>query len=439
MDVTTERDLDDLLERTLYKAEGAVIGSMLIDDRCVPDVMLKAVPEHFIHPEYRHMFEAIRGLWQAQQPIDPVTVQNVVGDQYQQFICELLQMTPTAANVMKYAAILQRDSQLHQIKELALKLAMHTDDMDDARKISEEIYQLLSDRQDLKITTWADGLKDFFDRQSDPTPPQYLPWGLPALDGNLTAELGDFIIIGATPSSGKTALALQFAMHMASKGYRVGFFSLETKDRKLIDRIVAQQSNITLEQIKHKQISETGWDHIVKTVAPTAKYPVEIIRAAGMTVTDIQAITMSRHYQIIVVDYIQLVRTSGYNRNRTEEVSLISRSLHEMCSRLDVCVIGLSQLSRPDKSAKPRNPTMSDLRESGQLEQDAEIIMLLNSVAMPERTLIVDKNKDGDPADVPLVFDAPHVRFGQRAQPDYDNDDEDDEPRRRHQGARSKR
>lgn len=153
MDVTTERDLDDLLERTLYKAEGAVIGSMLIDDRCVPDVMLKAVPEHFIHPEYRHMFEAIRGLWQAQQPIDPVTVQNVVGDQYQQFICELLQMTPTAANVMKYAAILQRDSQLHQIKELALKLAMHTDDMDDARKISEEIYQLLSDRQDLKITT----------------------------------------------------------------------------------------------------------------------------------------------------------------------------------------------------------------------------------------------------------------------------------------------
>ena len=436
MDVTTERDLDRLLGSTLYQAEGAVIGSMLIDESCVPDVMLKVVPEHFIHSEYRHMFEAIRGLWQARQPIDPVTVEDVVGFQYHKLIAELMMITPTAANVLKYAEILRCDSQLHQIRQLALELS-EADQMDDVRKISEQIYQLLSDRQDLQITTWQDGLKDFFDRQSDPTPPQFLPWGIPAMDENLTAELGDFVIIGATPSSGKTALALQFAMHMASKGYRVGFFSFETKDKKLVDRIVAQQSSVTLSQIKHKQIRDDGWDHIAKTVAPTGAYPLEIIRAAGMTVADIQSITMSHRYQIVVVDYIQLVRSSGYNRNRTDEVTRISLSLHEMCGRLNVCVIGLSQLSRPDKTAKPRDPTMSDLRESGQLEQDAEIIMLLNSVAMPERKLIVDKNKDGEPADVPLAFDAQHVRFVQRKKADPDDDD-DENPRRRHQGARSR-
>lgn len=435
MDVTTERALDNLLERTLYKAEGAVIGSMIIDESCVPDVMLKVVPEHFIHSEYRHLFEAIRGLWQDRQPIDPVTVEDVVGFRYHKLLADLMQMTPTAANVMKYAAILQQDAQLHQIQTLASKLQL-ADDMDYARKISEQIYQLLSDRQDLKITTWQDGLRDFCDRQSDPTPPQYLPWGIPALDENLTAELGDFVIIGATPSSGKTALALQFSMHMASKGYRVGFFSFETKDKKLVDRIVAQQSSVTLSQIKHKQIMDNGWEHIVKNVMPTGSYPLEIIRAAGMTVADIQSITMAHRYQIVVVDYIQLVRSSGYNR--TEEVSKISRSLHEMCGRLDVCVIGLSQLSRPDKTAKPRDPTMSDLRESGQLEQDAEIIMLLNSVAMPERKLIVDKNKDGDVSDVPLFFDEQHVRFGQKKKVNPGDDDDNDEPRRRHQGARSR-
>lgn len=437
MDVTTERDLDNLLERTLYKAEGAVIGSMIIDESCVPDVMLKVVPEHFIHPEYRHLFEAIRGLWQDRQPIDPVTVEDVVGFRYHKLLADLMQMTPTAANVMKYAAILQQDAQLHQIQTLASKLQL-ADDMDDARKISEQIYQLLSDRQDLQITTWQDGLRDFFDRQSDPTPPKYLPWGIPALDENLTAELGDFVIVGATPSSGKTALALQFAVHMARKGYRVGFFSFETKDKKLVDRIVAQQSSVTLSQIKHKQIKDNDWDHIARTIAPTGSYPLEIIRAAGMTVADIQSITMSHRYQIVVVDYIQLVRSFGYNRNRTEEVTRISLSLHEMCGRLGVCVIGLSQLSRPDKTAKPRDPTMSDLRESGQLEQDAEIIMLLNSAAMPERKLIVDKNKDGEPADVPLEFNAQHVRFVQRKKADPDDDDDDDEPRRRHQGARSR-
>lgn len=438
MDVTTERDFDSLVERTLYKAEGAVIGSMIIDESCIPDVMLKVVPEHFIHAEYRHMFEAIRGLWQARQPIDVVTVEDALGEKYHSLIIDLVRMTPTAAHVMKYTAILQRDSQLHRIKELAITLAMQTDDMDDARKISEQIYQLLSDRQDLQITTWQDGLKDFFDRQSDPTPPQFLPWGIPAMDENLTAELGDFVVIGATPSSGKTALALQFAMHMASKGYRVGFFSFETKDKKLVDRIVAQQSSVTLSQIKHKQIKDNDWERIVKTVAPTGAYPLEIIRAAGMTVADIQAITMSHRYQIVVVDYLQLVRSSGYSRNRTEEVTRISLGLHEMCGRLGVCVIGLSQLSRPDKTAKPRDPTMSDLRESGQIEQDAEIIMLLNSVAMPERKLIVDKNKDGEAADIPLVFDAQHVRFRQRAKRDYGENDDDDEPRRRHQGARSR-
>lgn len=435
MDVMQEAR-NEIQQTELLSSEVAVLGSMLIDDACIPDVMLKVVPEHFVHKEYRHLFEAIRDLWHQEQPVDPVTVLDAAGQQYRQMIMEIMQVTPTAANVMKYAELLQKQSQLHRIQALASGL-LAADRLEDAREISEKIYQLLSDRQDLRITSWRDGLKDFWDRQRDQTPPRYLPWGLPALDTNLTAELGDFIILGAWPSSGKTAIALQFAMHMASKGYRVGFFSLETKDKKLVDRIVAQNSSVSLYQIKHKRLRDSDWDQLVKTVVPTANYPVEIIRAAAMTVSDIQSITMSRRYQIIVVDYIQLIKSSGYSR--ADEVARISMGLHEMCQRIDVCVIGLSQLSRPDKTLKRREPTMQDLRETGQLEQDAEIIMLLNSADDPDRKLIIDKNKDGSPADVPLVFDANHVRFGQRAKPDYEDDEDEEPPRRRHQGARSKR
>lgn len=426
-----------LVLQNLIQAEAAVIGSMIIDEACVADVMLKIAPSHFIHAEYRHLFTAIRGLWQSQQPIDAVTVLDAAGKQYQDLIAELITVTPTAANVMKYAEILRKESQLHQIHGLAAALTEAVE-LDEARKLSEQIYQLLSERQDLRITTWADGLRDFFDRLGDPTPPNYLPWGIPALDANLTAELSDYVILGAWPSSGKTALALQFGMHMAAKGYRVGFFSLETKDRKLIDRIVAQNSGVNLFKIKHKRLVSDDWDQIVKNVGPTASYPMDIIRAAAMQVTDIQAITMSRRYQIVIIDYIQLVRSSGYNR--TEEVSRVSMELHTMCQRLDVCLIGLSQLHRADKSDAPRDPTMADLRESGQLEQDAEIIMLLNHKDAKQRKLIVDKNKDGDAAEVNLVFDAAHVRFGQQfGTPENEDDDEEDQPRRRHQGARSKR
>ena len=406
------------MKQQIYNAETAVIGSILIDAECIGDVMLRVTAEHFIHAEYRRLFEAIVTLWRDRKPVDAVTVLDKVGQEYQGFIKTLMELTPTAANVLYYTELLKEQSQLYRIQELGEKIVSAAS-LEEARAAGEQIFTLLSDRQDLQITSWAQGLRDFWERQTKPAP-AFMPWGLDPLDRRLQAEGGDYVLIGGFPSSGKTAFALQIAKAIAARGYRVGFFSLETKDRKLIDRAVSQESGIALQKIKRHGLDSEDWNRLTTRVAKSAKDPLYIISANGMSVADIQAVTMAQRYDVIFIDYVQLIRGQGYNR--TEVVTNISIELHNLCQRTGVMAVGLCQLSRPEKGANPkRNARMSDLRESGQLEQDADIIMMLNAGDAEQRLLQVVKNKDGGGGEIDLVFDGEHVRFDVRR-------DADDEP-----------
>ena len=408
------------MKQEIYNAETGVVGSILIDPDCLGDVMLRVTPEHFVHAEYRRIFDAITELWQQQKPVDAVTVLDKVGQEYQQFIIRIMELTPTAANVLHYTELLKEQSQLYRIQTLASNM-MGAVDLSDARAMAEQIYTLLSDRQDLRITSWAEGLRDFWERQAQPSP-SFVPWGFSPLDKRLQAEGGDYVLIGGFPSSGKTAFALQIAKAIAARGYRVGFFSLETKDRKLIDRVVAQQSGISLHKIKRHGLDRTDWDRITARVAKSARDPLYIISANGMSVSDIQAVTMAQRYDVIFIDYVQLIRGQGYNR--TEVVTNISMELHNLCQRTGVMTVGLCQLSRPEKGANPkRNARMSDLRESGQLEQDADIIMMLNVVDEQNRLLQVLKNKDGDGGEIDLAFEGEHVRFDVRVDPEDEEEE----------------
>lgn len=400
-----------LTRQQLLTAETAVIGSLLIDpEHVIGEVMQQLTPSHFLTPELRHLFEAIRGLWIQQQPVDAVTVLDAAGRGYEPTLRQIMDETPTAANVGRYIEIVKKLSRAAQLKALFTEGA-EADDLEELGRILERANRLLAERQDVRVVSLQQGLLDFFQRQQG-TPIHYLPTGMRQVDTRTSAELGDYILIGGTPSSGKTAFSLQIAQYMAGHGYRVGYFSLETSDRKLIDRAVAQSAAVKLQDIKLRNLHEAEWDRVTSFAGKVDKIHLDIINAAGMTVADVQAHTMARRYEVIVIDYVQLLRGPG--STRYEVVTNISLALHQMSQSCGVAVIGLAQLSRPDKALdKNKPPTMADFRESGQLEQDADIAMILRQEDDDKnrRRLWVVKNKDGDKGMVDLIFHAAEMRF----------------------------
>lgn len=400
-----------LTRQQLLTAETAVVGSLLIDpEQVLGTVMQELTPAHFLTPELRHIFEAIRGLWMEQTPVDPVTVLDVIGAGYSQTLREIMDATPTAANIATYIKTVKRLSRTAQLKALFAEAA-EADDPEELSRIMERANTLMAERQDVRVVSLQQGLVDFYQRQQG-APIRYLPTGMRQVDTRTSAELGDYILIGGTPSSGKTAFALQIAQYMAGHGYRVGFFSLETSDRKLIDRAVAQTAAIRLQDIKQQKLQAEDWDRVTNYAGRADKIHLDFIGAAGMTVADVRAHTMARRYDVIVIDYVQLLRGPG--ANRYEVVTNISLALHQMSQGTGVAVIGLAQLSRPDKALdKSRPPTMADFRESGQLEQDADIAMILRQEDEDKnrRRLWVVKNKDGDKGMVDLHFEAAEMRF----------------------------
>ena len=211
-------------------------------------------------------------------------------------------------------------------------------------------------------------------------------------------EPGDLIILGGYPSAGKTALALQFTRHIAS-AKRVGYFYLENNDRKLFDRIVSSVSMVNFQKIKTYDLGEDDFHAIVSMQEHLTSPKLEFVGASGMTVSDIRSVSLSRHYDLIVVDYLQKIKGDRSRMTDFERVSQISSDLQELGRQTGIYVLALSQLSRPEKkNGKTPAPTMASLRQSGQLEQDADVVMLVycEDESMPKlRTLKLAKNKEG--------------------------------------------
>lgn len=262
----------------------------------------------------------------------------------------------------------------------------------------------------------------FLNDMGNDVQPDYLDWGIAPLNKYLLCERGDFVVIGARPSVGKTVLALQLGYHLAKTGKKVGMFSLETNDRKLYNRLIAHAGRLDFDKIRRHSISRSELDGLMPLVRQSRETPLSVFNAAGMTVSDIRAITASRGFDVIFIDYLQLVRAPQRGRgNRQEEVADISMALHTMAQELGVTVVALSQFSRPAKAEKNKRPTLSDLRESGQLEQDADIVLLLSRENEGDkdgpRHLEIAKNKDGGLGWVLLNFDPTHMDFYVSARP----------------------
>lgn len=396
-------------------AQISVIGSMLIDERCVPLVLSRLTPEDFVDGTCRSTFTAIRKLVQEGRPVDPVTVVDAMrgGERYVSWCREVMDLTPTAANVEEYITITRRAAMLYRLREAADRLLLCTD-LDDAEALVRKMSSTLSATDRMPRMTGPELARDFLERMNRKDKPKYLPWGIPTADRNVYAELGDMILLGGYASSGKTLLSILMAMAQARAGYRVGYYSLETRPEKMADRMFASLAKVPLGRIKTRSFTEGEWSRFAEAANCVATVcPFDIVRASGSTVDDITADAVGRGYQVIYVDYVQLVRVPGVrNSDRYAQVTAASQGLKTFSQSTGTAVVALAQLSRPDKEGKGgRNvpPSMHSFRESGQLEQDADAAFLVYPSDQYDnasnRVLKIGKNKEGArPAPVELSF-----------------------------------
>jgi len=386
-------------------AQNSVIGAALIDPDLVPKVIQQTRSTDFSGP-CQTVYNAMCKLFQDGVPADVVSLASVLGGDYRGFLVQLMEVTPTSANIDHYIQLCREQAKVISVRNLAARMST-AQTSEDIRKLLDEANGLMVDKPALRISTMADSLKSFMKRHSGTV--KYMTWPVHELNDRLYSESGDFILMGGYPSTGKSAWSLQCARHWA-RGTKVGFFSLETSSEKLFDRMMSSITELTMDDIKRNNIPQSQWANICTMHEEIIAHNLELIPAAGMTPADIRSVTMMRGYKIIIIDYVQLLQASG--SNRTEQVTNISLSLHRMAQDMQVTIVALSQLKRKGDDSTPES---SDLRESGQLEQDADIIMMLKLEKKDEpdgnRLMYITKNKEGTCPMIPLAFDGKHQTF----------------------------
>ena len=385
----------------LMDVQASVLGSMLIDSRCVAPV-LELVKEDYFSGQYRTIFEAIAALFRANKKIDPVIVVNEIGSGYADLVAQLMQITPTAANVREYALRLRKKARLRMLQDAAAAM-MDAETEDDIRERLDQINAVMVDRPGIRAMTMEQALADFYRRHDPAVKPDYLPWRFSKLNDYLRTVRGDLVILGGYPSDGKTTLALALAREQA-RTKRVGFFSFETDCGKLTDAMVCAAAQIGLAKIQLNALNANDWDTLAAISADFAGRNLEIIEAAGMTASDIRLYSQARHYDVIYIDYLQLIKAAGrseYAQQDFVRVSANSLALKQFGRQGGPTIVALSQLSRPTpgKNGKIPPPSMSSLRSSGQIEQDADAILLMfrenQKQINSDRIITVAKNKTG--------------------------------------------
>ena len=398
------------------EAEQSVIGSILIDERCVPVVLNGLREDDFIDSTCRAAFRAVKSLVNQGKATDLISIVDAMGGvrEHARWAKELMSLTPTAANVQLYMEIVQKNTSLYRLRELAGKLEACFD-LDEGKHIVQKMASLISATSRMPRMTAADLAKDFLQRMQSKEKPEYLPWGFPTADKYAYAELGDFILLGGYSSAGKTLISIIMALAQA-KRYKVGYYSLETRPEKMADRIFAHLAGIPLDRIKTRSFQAQDWTKMAESTSNfVSACPFDIIHATGSTVEDIFTDAVANGYQSIFIDYLQLIKVPEIRAgDRYATVTEISQRIKTAGQRFGIAVTGLCQLSRPETVKKKGGeellvpPNMHSFRESGQLEQDADLAFLLWAVDANDnqsrRRFKLAKNKEGRKFSVELEF-----------------------------------
>lgn len=409
-----------------YTPQLSVIGAILLWPENMGEAMQQLRPEDFLHPGCRVVWQEMCRMFRNGQTVDVVLLRDALTgfDNATAFLTSAMEVAPYAANFRAHIRALKRQAMLNRLRDLGKSLA-EAADLDEATALLDQ-GNAISIRSAARERRSMDGmLRSFADRHSSQVKPDFLPWPIRPLNDGVKVTGGKFVVIGGYPSDGKTAFAIQSAVCQAGKNRRAAFYSFETDADTCEDRALACMAGISMEAIQDNRLTDADWQSYAQQSA-FADLPFEVIAAAGMTVDDIRADALAHRYQVIYVDYLQLITPSRRNNSfsRFDEVSEISRSLQQLAKTTGITVVALSQMTRPaaDKQGKVPAPTMHNLRESGQIEQDADVIMLIyrldhKDIRAP-RYLDVAKNKEGRTGRWALQFDGAHQRFALAARQD---------------------
>jgi replicative DNA helicase len=372
-----------------------VLQDLKIDDFC---------------PELHDTFAAIRGYWEHNDKWNPVEVmgrydncKKAMSECLDAFGAEFIRNV-THDMMLGWAGIVKEQAALSRARELAFKIVDGSTRYADLTGIYEQLGEAINlhnERSD--FIPMCDGIDNYIRKLDDK--PEYISTGLKVLDNNLHLVPGNFVVIGGRPSAGKTALSLQIAASMAKQNYTVYYFSLETSKRKLGARLMANQIYCPLDTVKNKAVSLNEIDGQAKNM----KMPLYIRSAAGKNVAWMKAQALRKKAQVIFVDYLQLIHETGA-KDRYAAITAISIALHELAQTTGIVVVALAQLNR-NPSKPGATPTNSDLRESGQIEQDADAIILLSGDNPDKYLFRLSKNKEGEIGDLPITFNKQIQRF----------------------------
>lgn len=418
------------------EAEQSLLGALLIDKDAIINIAEILRPEHFYKSEqHGAIYNAILVLFEKREPIDIITVTDklkqknlldkVGGTAY---LTELVNMVPTAAHVEAYAKMIKEQALRRNLINFSSKFIDSSfDESRDVQDILEECEQNLYSlsQQNIKrdFSQLKDVLAESFDRLDEISKSsgklRGIPTGFKDLDNKLAGlQDSNLIIFAARPGMGKTSFALNIAQHASvNAGQPVGIFSLEMSQEELVDRLLVAQADIDAWKLKTGRLDDRDYDKLSHAMGILAEAPLFIDDTPGISISEIR--TKARRLQaehglrLVIVDYLQLVH--GRNlENRVQEVSEISQSLKNLARELKVPVLALSQLNRSVESRGVKKPQLADLRESGAIEQDADVVMFIYREDDEKREQVkldIQKHRNGSTGEIDLIFRGDRLKF----------------------------
>ena len=426
------------------QAEQSVLGAVLLKPETLTDLVEIIRPEMFYTRQNAQIYSEMLRLFTADQTIDFVTLLDAVisdgvfpsADEAKVYLTGLAETVPSISNVKAYAQIVQEKYLVRQLMGVAKDILQDAGDEPDADLLLENaeqrIYEIRSGRDSSALTPLSSSMVETLtnlQKISGPDADKYkgIPTGFRLLDTVLTGlGRGDLIILAARPGMGKTSFALNIATRVAmQQKVPVAIFSLEMTKEQLTNRILSAEAGIDSQRLRVGEMHDEDWTHLWDACDTMSRAKIYIDDTAGITAMDMRSrarrLKAEHGLDLIVVDYLQLMQGSGkrnYSGDRQQEVSEISRSLKALARELDVPVLALSQLSRSVESRQVKRPMLSDLRESGSLEQDADIVAFLyredyyNPETENKHTeLIIAKHRNGPVDTVNLFFQKQFTKF----------------------------
>ena len=424
------------------EAEQSALGCMLLDKEVIPNIteILKSVD--FYREDHREIFEAIMDLFEKAEPIDLITVSeqlkargsldNVGGLEY---LTNMTSSVPTTANARHYAKIIEEKSILRKL------ISTSSDIINMGYEASEEvafildraeknIFDILQKRNMRGFLHIKDILIDAFDKLEELYNNKGYVTGIPTGFSDLDYKTSglqnsDLILIASRPAMGKTTLAVNIAQYVAvHKHIPVAIFSLEMSKEQLVNRMLCSEVMIDSQKMRTGKLEDSDWQKIARALGPLSESPIYIDDTSGTSIMEIRAkcrrLKLEKNLGLVVIDYLQLMQGRGRSENRQQEISEISRSLKILAKEINVPVITCAQLSRAPEARSDHRPMLSDLRESGAIEQDADLVMFLyrddyynaESEKQNIAEIIIAKHRNGSTGTVELRWFGEYTKFG---------------------------